>query len=313
MLGIRPFEATDAEPVAQLLQALWAHEPTMHALYNMHRIWPTDDGRIRRTLVAAINSSVVGVGTLFESVLHPRMLMVMIHVAQAWQRQGIGSALFEALARLSDGRPWLAKLTRRDVAGMSFFAKRGFHPVLTTLSGLLELDREAVQQWISILPRSVVGFQILSFTDPRSTVTLSDVAHIHAAIYRQSHMWNPPVEETTDMALAHYCGTNVISGSQVCVYRDNELVGAGNLITNPFQPELPEAYLVNMGVVERDRVETDEIQAALLRHILQRATEQNVRVRFEIDATRSSYWSLFERAPVTEVDRDFVIVANTDR
>lgn len=195
MVVIRPFAAADAEPIDELLRTLWGHDPTMLAQYRWHRDWPTGAGRLRRTLVAAVDGGLVGAGTLFESAIHPRRPFVIVNVAVEWQRRGIGAALFNALEGLGDGRPWLAKTTRRDLAGRAFLAKRGFRPIVGTLTGLLDPRDDAVRAWLAGLPAAAPPFRLLRFDDPGCATSLAEVALVLAAVYRQFHGWNPPVEE----------------------------------------------------------------------------------------------------------------------
>jgi GNAT superfamily N-acetyltransferase len=306
---IRPFEQRDAEPLAALLRSLWAHDPTMLALYgSMHRVWQAAP-LIRQTLVAAVDDTPIGAGTLFESTIHPRMLMVTLNVAEQWQRQGIGSWLWAALGALGNRRPWLAKLTGRDPAGISFLRRRGFRRLAGTLSGVLDPAQAAVQEWLRRLPEVPAGYRILKID--AAPATLAEVALLHAAIYRQAHGWNPPIEESAAAALAHYCGPNVLPGSQLCVYCGEKLVGAANLIANPFQPSDHEAYLVNLGTVELPPADAELLTGALIRESLRLAAERGLRLRFEADDAHQPFQSWLLHAPAAERDPDFVIMGNS--
>ena len=310
MTTIRSFTIADTETVEQLLHELWGHDATMFAIYNLHRDWQPETNLLRTTMVATHNHRTAGVGTIFESTLHPITLMVIIHVAVGWQRQGVGTLLFNALQQFGDGRPWLVKLTRRDEAGVQFFHKQGFRPIISTLTGMLELQLSAVREWITTLPKTHTGYKILNKDDPESSASLIDIALLQATIYRQFHTWNPPIEESVAQALQHYCGTNVIPGSHFCPYDNTQLVGASNLITNPFCPESNEGYLVNVGVIQDPNRDTDILTAMLIRHTLEFAAMRNMSVRFEADNTYLPYRTLFETAPATGVDDNFIIMSN---
>lgn len=307
-LTIRPCVEQDLPAIAALIEALWPHDATMRVIYTQsHRVWP-GSALIRQTLVATVDGALVGVGTLFESTIHPRMLFITLNVASAWQRRGIGSRIWAALEALSDNRPWIAKMTRHDPAGMSFLHKRGFKPLVSTLHGLLDPAAPAVRSWIASLPIAVPGYQIIEFEDaPAKT---ADVALVHAAIYRQAHEWNPPIEERVEGAIAHYCGPNVIAGSQLCVYRDGQLVGAANLIAHPFEPESGEAYLINLGVVALPAADADLLTGALIRRALEFAAARGLRVRFEADDPHQPFQSWLLHAPADEVDHDFTIMSS---
>ena len=305
---IRPFREQDSAPVAALLNTLWSHDPTMLAIYRqMHRAWPAGP-LIRRALVAELAGAIVGAATLFESTIHPCTLFAAINVATDRQRQGIGSLLFRGLELLGDRRPWLVKITRRDQPGVSFCQKRGFYAVVNTLTGVLDPSRAAVQHWISALPAAVPGYEIVPFD--AATASLADLALIHAAIYRQAHRWNPPVVEQADAALARFCGPGLIDGSQLCVWRDHQLVGAANLIANPFQPDPNEAYLVQLGVVDLPPSDTHALAGALIRRALAFAAEQSLYARFEVDDADQPLYAWLRHAPAAAVDHDFMAMVN---
>ncbi|MEM8530473.1 MAG: GNAT family N-acetyltransferase [Chloroflexota bacterium] len=282
----------------------------MLAMYNLHRNWQSETNLLRTTLVATQNDRVVGVGTIFESTFHPAMLMVIIHVATTWQRQSIGTLLFNALQQVSDGRPWLVKLTRRDEAGVQFFHTQGFRPIVDTLTGVLNLQEPRVQEWVKTLPKTHAEYNILNMDEPECSVSLTDIALVQAAVYRQFHTWSPPIEESVAQALHHYCGTNVMPGSHFCAYDNTQLIGANNLITNPFRPEANEGYLMNVGVIQVPHRDADTLAAMLIRHTLEFATTRNMPVRFEADSTYTPHRTLFENAPATDVDDSFIIMSN---
>lgn len=304
---IRPCAEQDLAAIAALVESSWLHDAAMRMIYTQsHRVW-SSTGLIRQTLVATMNDTLVGVGTLFESTIHPQRLFITLNVADDWQRRGIGSQVWAALEALGDDRPWIAKVTRHDPAGMGFLQKRGFKPLVSTLTGLLDPTVPAVQTWIANLPIAVPGYRIIEFED--APATQSNVALIHAAIYRQAHEWNPPIEEGVEGAIAHYCGPNVIAGSQLCVYRDEQLVGAANLIAHPFEPESGEAYLVNLGVVALPAA-ADPLTGVLIRRSLEFAAARGLRVRFEADDSHQPFQSWLLHAPASEVDHDFTIMAS---
>jgi GNAT superfamily N-acetyltransferase len=305
---IRPCEERDLASIVALVGASWSHDATISAIYKQsHRVWPARP-LIRHTFVATVSDALVGVGTLFESTIHPRMLFVTLNVATGWQRRGIGAQLWATLETLGDERPWIAKMTRQDQAGMNFLHKRGFKPLVSTLTGLLDTAAPNVQAWIAGLPHETPDYQILGFED--APATREEVALVHAAIYREAHEWNPPIEESVEGAIAHYCGPNVLAGSQLCVYRDERLVGAANLILHPFEPESGEAYLVNLGVVDLPTADADTLTGALIRRSLLFAAERGLRVRFEADDPHQPFQSWLLQAPASQVDHDFTIMGN---
>lgn len=304
---LRAFADDDAEPVEQLLQALWGHDPTMHSVYRFHRVWPAHAGLIRKSLVASRDGTMCGVGTIFESTLHPARLFLVINVASTWQRQGVGSVLYDALTALGDGRPWLVKATRRDAAGWSFLTRRGYCPLVTTRLGVPDPSLPAVQAWMATLPREVAGYRICQFDEHPDDAELTTVAQVHAAVYRQFHQWNPPVAESDERALAHYCGPTVLAGSHLCVYQGDRLVGAANLFRDPARPTAAEGYLVHLGVIAHDSQDDQLLTAALIRRCLEWAETNGLRVRFEADDTYVPHRAVLAAAPADERDDDFVL------
>ena len=246
-----------------------------------------------------------------ESTLHPRLLWAAINVAPKWQRHGLGSALYEALQGLGGGRPWMVKITLRDEAGTGFLRKRGFfNPRRRGIMGVLDPSDRAVQRWLEGVPRDVPGYRFLLFDDPHNPATLEDVALVQASVYRQYHAWNPPVEQSVDAALAHYCGPSVLPGSHLCVFQGDELIGAASLFRLPIGDERDVAYLAHIGVAGPDRPDVHELTAALIRRTLEWAGDAGLRVRFEADEWYAPHLALYETAPAQEVDRDFAIFVN---
>lgn len=309
---IRRFEASDTEPVESLLQQSWSHEPMMLMVYSIHRAWSSDGSLIRETLVATVAGEVRGVATLIESSLHPQMLWVAINVAPGWQRRGLGSALYDALNFVGDGRPWLIKLTLRDEAGTSFLEKHGFYSPrsIRSIMGVLDPQKESVRRWLERIPRDVPGYTFLPLDDPDNPATLEDVARVQALVYRQYHSWNPPAEEPLESALAHYCGPNVLAGSNVCVFEGETLIGAANLFRHPPGSEGGEAYLAHIGIIGKEGPQVQELTGALVRQSLEWAGKAGFRVRFEADEAYAPHHALYASAPADDIDRDFAIYIN---
>lgn len=309
---IRAFRQSDAAAIEQMLQRLWGHDPVHLSLYRQHRDWeadPASAGLLRRTLVAIEDGRVVGAGTLFESTLHPRLHTVVINVGQGWQRRGIGTMLYDALSLLGAERSWCAKMTLRDEAGMSFLAKRGWRGLVGTLTGLLDPRVEAVDEWIRSLPSVVEGYRIVAFGDPDCPATLEEMAGIHARLYAESHYWNPPSEALAARAQAIFCD-GAIEGSQLLAYAGDKVVGAGNLITSPFDPAAGEAYMVWVGVLEQELPQGRDVPAALIRRLLEFAGSRGLRVRFEVDSTKHPEREILQGSPAAELDNDSLLMVS---
>jgi GNAT superfamily N-acetyltransferase len=304
---IRPYAETDAPEVEALLLALWQHDPMMLAAYQMHRHWP-QIGYLRQTLVAVQNGAICGAGTIFQSSFHPMYPYVVINVAPAAQRLGIGVALLARLRELAPGSRLLAKAVQGDTAGTEFLAKHGFTVVARSSSGLLDPAQPPVRHWLEGLPAAVKGFTLERWDGAAGTFTPLQIARVHAAVYNGFHAYSPLAALSDDIVQARFFGADVLEGSTVCVEQDGALCGAASLIRNPSAtPDAaarPEAYLVNLGVTGVAKSQADQLTAALIRHSLDWAREHNYVVRFEADDTYHPHYQLFGAAPAEEVRRD---------
>lgn len=311
-VSIRAFQQGDAGAIEEILQQLWGDDPVRLSLYRQHRDWQADGasaGLLRRTLVATEDDTVVGAGTLFESTLHPRMYSVVINVARERQRRGIGTMLYDALSRLGSDRPWCAKMTLRDPAGMSFLARRGWHGLVGTLTGLLDPKVEAVTEWMHSLPPAVEGYRIATFGEGDCPANMEEMAGIHARLYAESHYWNPPSPALASRAQAIFCD-EAIEGSQLLAYAGDRVVGAGNLITSPFDPASGEAYMVWVGVLEQELPQSRDVPAALIRRLLEFAARQGLRVRFEVDSTKHPELEILQGSPAAELGDDALLMVS---
>jgi RimJ/RimL family protein N-acetyltransferase len=117
-IGIRPMEPDDAARLVEFHEALSEHTkerryftPHPHLTdAEVYHFTNVDHNR-REALVAVVDDSIVGVGR-YEMLHDPRAAEVAFVVGDAWQRRGIGRALFEALAERA-----IANGIHRFVAG----------------------------------------------------------------------------------------------------------------------------------------------------------------------------------------------------
>lgn len=304
--SIRAFQSGDESPVAGILHELWGRDPEMLHIYDHHKDWqdpPTS--LIRRTLVAESDASVVGMGTIFESTYSPHVLFLSIHVAPAFQRRGIGGSLFDRLVALGDSRPHTVKMKRTDGAGMSFLEKRGFSVAVDSLTGVIDLASEEAHRWIATLPSEANGLNIVSLGDPTCAATPLDLAWAQYHVYAQYHEWSPPAVPGDERVLQWFVG-DAIEGTNLCAFRNGELVGGGNLIATPFNPANgAEAYMVWVGVLESASCDTPQATGALIRRLLEKAARLGLRVRFESDSTYRPHRKILETAPILERSNDF--------
>jgi GNAT superfamily N-acetyltransferase len=304
--SIRPFASADAPDVEAILQASWHHDPTMLGIYRMHAVWESD--LIRQTLVAEIGGVVVGAGTLFESTIHPRMLFLNINVAPTAQRQGVGTALYDALQALHDARPWQTKMTRRDRAGMAFLTKRGYRVLVTQINGVIDPATDETRAWLATLPAEVPGYRIVPITDE---ALMGDVAQTLFAVYSQYHTWNPPAPLSAERIRQIFLGPTTIPGAVLGVYQGDALIGAATLFIDTItEGAVNDAYLVHLGIVGSDHPASHSLTTALIRREIEIAGNLGMRVRFEADDTYLPHHAILETAPTVMLDRDFVLLCD---
>ncbi|MGE5673931.1 MAG: N-acetyltransferase family protein [Mycobacterium leprae] len=141
--SIRPFTPDDYEAVAQIGTAAFDHPiDPVQMRYNLehsepkylHRWWVAEaDGR--PVAYAGYNQ--------WEGQYHPRKFFIEIWVTPQYQRQGIGTALYETLmAALEPFEPLSVSSESRESLpdGMAFLTKRGFTEGLRAWQSTLELN-----------------------------------------------------------------------------------------------------------------------------------------------------------------------------
>jgi GNAT superfamily N-acetyltransferase len=309
---MNPREMTpeDHEQVDRLVQSSWGNNVLMLSQYRVHRgDWPVVERPKRTSLVVCPESEIVGVGTVFESTLHPRMYLVAINVSRAWQRQGVGSCLYSALAHEASDKPWMVKLSRGDQAGRQFLQKRGFTEVADTWMGVLDPTEAATQVWLADLPGAVNGFEVLPLTECAATVTREQFAHELAQVYAQHHQWNPPSTWPPERVLEVFAGSATIAGSELCLLKDGRLIGAGVLFRDKEVSAPNEAYLVHVGVVDQPPVAAARLTHLLIRHEIEIAGRLKMRVRFEADREYIPHRQAFSSAPLVEVNHELYVMA----
>lgn len=306
MLAIRPLHAADAPAVIQLVNDLWVHEPTMLHAYTMQQTTALRSPDQRG--VAAVHSdaeTIVGIGTLIEREVHPLRLLLAVHVARPFQRQGIGTALLRALQAHGDARPWQVKALRRDSATMCFLAKHGFFPIMQTLTGHIDPSNAATQAWMRLLPESVNGCQLVPLA-AATEVSRQQFAEGMARVYQRYHAWNPPSEFTSVRALAAFTGADFLADSAVIVQADGRLCGGATLYA---RADPGAVDLANFGVLAHDGPQEFAITGALVRYCLEWALRQHLIVHFEVDVAYVPHRVIVESAPATHIERDFLNLA----
>ncbi|GAB4434604.1 MAG: GNAT family N-acetyltransferase [Chloroflexi bacterium OHK40] len=162
-LIIRPFTGSnrDYEDLAAIRKACYPDYPFTPAEY---RRWDEQrEARLRfARFVAELDGVAVG-GALYENVpwmYHPQKFFVGVYVHPEWQRQGIGSALYERLMReLEPYGPLALRNTLREdyTNALRFFQRRGFVEEMRTWESRLDVRRFDPSRFAGVEERVCAG------------------------------------------------------------------------------------------------------------------------------------------------------------
>lgn len=164
-LLIRPFTPTDYPFIARIRNANWPDDPMLPATLkaNDERIKP---GLVHRRLVAEVQGILVGsaVFSHMEWVHHPQKFWITLTVDPAYQKQGIGAALYQRLMQeLEPLKPIkLITATRADKPeALRFAEKRGFVENFRAWESKVELARFDPQPWAQAVEKvRALGYEI---------------------------------------------------------------------------------------------------------------------------------------------------------
>lgn len=303
----RSYRESNRSGIEALLNASWPDDPLMRELQGLHG--PAEDEPWRRTLVVEANCEVVAAGTVRLGQRHPARYWLALNVAPTWRRQGIGSRLLADLRDLTalDPRPFRVQARPSDAATMGFLHHYGFRPRVRTWEGVIDPQNEIVLRRLAELTVNVDGFRV---TRPRGEALQAEVARLAAFYedwYAAIHTWDPPAHWPIERCLEHFCGQDLIADSVTCVWRDDELTGAGSLIVPPFDPNPNELYLVQVGVLGVDPPVAESLTASLVADLLRYAARVQKTVRFEVDDAHAVLWKALETLPLMSSSLDFAI------
>jgi GNAT superfamily N-acetyltransferase len=206
---IRPFATGDADAVEAINDASYGDDPRVRGFMRGSHGEPREHPR-RRSVVAELDGTVVGAGTIFHGTDHPAHSRADVVVAPAVRRRGIGSALLDAL-RAQASRPLIARVHCDREGAIPFAQASGLELVNRSWEGTLDVD-------LLDLPARV--------DEPPS---LEEAAAFFARWYDETHQWSPPAPKSHEEALALFCGETMVEGSLVGVRRGGALVGAATV------------------------------------------------------------------------------------
>lgn len=310
LMLIRPYQDHDQAAVRRLLDQSWPNDPVMRELHDLHG--PAHLSPWQQTLIAEADGVVVGAGTARHGQKHPARYWLVLNVAPAARRRGIGSRLFTALAALTchDPRPFRVQARPSDTPTMKFLQQRGFQPLARTWEGTIDPQDGEAQSRLTDLARGAERFRLSRPRGEALDASRVELARFYAAWYQAIHAWDPPSPWLDDQAVEHFCGADLIANSVICAYRDGRLVGAGSLITPPFNPLPDELYLVQVGTLGLEGDDTRALTAALVADLIACAAREGKLIRFEVDDAHVDLWRVIEALPLVSGDQNFVVLAN---
>lgn len=307
---IRPYQEEDRPGVELVLEQSWSRDTTMRELHNLHG--PRGDVPWRRTLVIEADGEIMAVGSVRLGQRHPARYWLALNVAPQWRRQGLGSQLLAELHDLTqhDPRPFRVQARPSDRQTMRFLQQRGFRGYMQTWEGVIDPRDAIVTERLAGMAAYAGHVQV---AHPRGEVlrrALPQIALFYEDWYHAIHAWDPPARWSSEQALAHFCGPDLIAGSVTCLYRGDELIGVGSLIVPPFGDQSNEVYLVQCGVRSVEHPDAQRLVARLVTDSVAFAAKQGKRIRFEVDTTHPDLWHVLEDLPLRASDRDFMLLAD---
>ncbi len=222
----------------------------------------------------------MGAGTLFESPVAPARWRIALHVHPAHRRQGVGTALLDALATEAaerDDRALQVGLSAAAINSLDFFARRGFRYLMRTRLGSLDPSRIPESTWTrfseSRRRAQQLALRIQSLANLENPVVLMPtIADLHAKIYQQTHAWSPQAPLDSKTATALYLGEDLIPEALFIAFDGDRPVGVSSLRRGESAMEFDLGWT---GVLPEVGPGTPDLTLALLGHTLSFARAAN--------------------------------------
>ena len=303
-LTIRPWEERDREAVAALVAASTGDDPIARTHAAVHGPTCAAPGHVSRTLVACVGDLVVSAGTVWESWFHPARWRISLQVEPRHRRQGIGSAMLDALAAEAarhDDRGLQVGLSAAATESQEFLVNRGFRDLMRTRLGRLDPTHIPDSSWLRITDsarwRSGSQIPIRSFATFESRDDHSaGIADLHARIYRQTHAWSPPAPPDPEQALSAFLGDDLIPEALFIAFDGDRPIGVSSLRHGESAMEFDLGWT---GVLTEFGPHIPDLTLALLGHCLSFAREAERSISIEVDAADDILWDLIDTLPVS--------------
>lgn len=186
-LEIRPWQEGDDLALLEIWQAPRnEYEEQQRALFG-----PDTDGPFSRTLVVTASGVPIAAGSVVASTLHPTRLWSYIEVAADHRRQGIGTALMDALREVAaaNGQTTALRVKLAPFSDGEEFAQA---------TGMKLIQRSRM---VRVEPGAIPPVSLREDADGNETQAIEDLAtgsvELTVALwefYRRSHQWDVPAE-----------------------------------------------------------------------------------------------------------------------
>jgi GNAT superfamily N-acetyltransferase len=257
------------------------------------------------TVVAELESTTVGVGSVSRGRRHPHDLL-RIEVSPEWRRKGVGSALYERLVEREPG-PFVVREMLSDHESVDFYTNRGFVTGEVATEGLIDpssgdtsrwLDRElATARDVNIVPILGSGFEE------------RDIGRAVDDLYVWTHPHSPPQAASDEAAIAQYlrawhreCGFVAVRGG--------ETIGVGLVHESPFRKDPRLAHLVWCGVRDPNESDAAAVTEALLAECLGVARIRGWCIEVEVNHPHEYLVDAVERVPGAKLFRDLTMLVS---
>jgi GNAT superfamily N-acetyltransferase len=257
-----------------------------------------EEPRLRRGVVAEDRGDIAGVAVGLTSARHPARNELAVYVHPSRRRQGVATTLLNHLSTvMSDAgppRPWDALIDAANQDGRAFLEARGFHLVVSSRSGGLDLTRLRLPA--DPLPR---GHRI----EPAES---SDPAIVdpYESLDDENHWWtNGYVRYARGRSRLSFVGEPV-PGTTFAAF---DVFGAPIAVLGLAgeDPERRTAFLVPGGALHgARRLGADTIVAHLLHRVVSAAVDRGLAsVTWEADDTHVELRAVLESLPIEITER----------
>lgn len=299
---IRAWTAADQTSVSDLVRSVAADHDCAATHATIHGTYQNSLHPFHRTLMALDQYGLSGVGTLWENTLHPARWRVTLHGQQAfWTHGGAGTMLDHLRALRPDSRPLQAAASDHDDVSCGFWQRQGFSQLMRTRSGVLHpgIVPASVMADIDSATQRIIatGYRLVTLTD------LGDEesdrrrwARLHAAIYEQSHQWNPVRALTDEEACDLFLDPDeVLPESMIMALQGEHLAAVSSLRRREGEAAVDLGWV---GVLPRYAQQQDDLIYSLVGECLHDAASTNRPVMVEVDEANATLWELMQRLPL---------------